>query len=319
MSRPFLATGLCLALVILATCLVFRASVFRANNDVDYYFPLSREQAPNYHLLVSGKWVSELISGDQPPTYDGNSFTILEVSTSDGKDYAQGHILGAVLVRTDQIEREPLWNLVPDKQLQDVIEGLGITRDSTVVVCCDDASAGARVLWALMYAGVEDVRMLDGGLRGWTQSGGQIEAGKNHPNRVDFGGLVPLHPEYLATLPDVRSNIKDSTSLLVDVRSEAEFLGKTSGYDYISAKGRIPSSVWGGEIVDLESVKDLLKVKQRWENLGLAPNRNTDFYCGTGWRSSLAFFHARLLGFEDVRNFDGSWLEWSTQVSETAR
>ena len=313
MSRTHLATGLCLVLAILAG-----SFVFWPNDEIDYYFPLSREQAPNYHLLVSGKWVSELIGGDQPPTYKGNPYTILAVSTSDDNDYANGHIPGAVLVRTDQIERGPLWNLVSDKELQEVIEGLGITRESVVVVYCDDPSGGGRILWTLMYAGVEDVRILDGGLRSWKRFGGQIETGKNHPKRADFGGAIPLHPEYLATLQDVRSNIEDSTSLLVDVRSEAEFLGEKSGYDYISAKGRIPSSVWAGQIVHLDGAEDVVDVKQRWTSLGLTTTRRADFYCGTGWRSSLAFFYARLLGFENVRNFDGSWLEWSAQSNENA-
>jgi 3-mercaptopyruvate sulfurtransferase SseA len=313
MSRTRLATGLCLVLAILASFLVFQTS-----GKVDYYFPLSREQAPNYHQLVSSKWVAELIDGGRPPTWPGKKYSILDVSTSDNKDYTKGHIPGAVLVRTDQIERAPVWNLVSNNELQEVIEGVGITRDSTVVVYCDDPSAGARILWMLMYAGVEDVRLLDGGFRSWERFGGQIETETNHPKRSDFGGVIPLHPEYLATLQDVRLSIEDPASLLVDVRSEGEFDGETSGYDYISAKGRIPSSIWGGQIVDLDGVEDVLNVKQRWTSLGLAPTRRAAFYCGTGWRSSLAFFYARLLGFENVRNFDGSWLEWSAKSNENA-
>ena len=304
------AFGFCILVAILAG-----AFFFWPRDVIDKHFPLTREQAPNYHLLVSAKWVADLIHAKHPPTYQGKRYTILHVSTSDDKNYVEEHVPGAVLVRTNQIERGPTWNLVPDKKLQDVIEELGITTETTVIVYCEDPSAGARVLWALTYAGVQDVRLLDGGLRSWKRFGGTIETGRNRPKRVDFGGVVPLRRECLATLQEVKSGIADSKFLLVDVRSEAEHKGKTSGYDYISAKGRIPSSLWAGEINHLDDAEDVLEVKKRWTELGLTTDRPVVFYCGTGWRSALAFFYARLLGFKDVRNFDGSWLEWSADAS----
>jgi 3-mercaptopyruvate sulfurtransferase SseA len=297
--------SLCLLALLLACVLV------RRPNDSDAgYFPLDPEQAPNYDKLVSARWVSELINGQVPPTYPGNGYVVLHVGASDDRKYSRGHIPGAVLVLTNQIERAPMWNLISNGELQEVIEGLGITRHSTVVVYGSDDTAAARILWTLLFAGVDDVRLLDGGIRSWKRFGGRTESGHHSPAPSSFGGEVPLHPEYLASLEDVKLEISDTTSVLVDVRSKSEFDGKTSGYDYVKAKGRIPSSIWGGEAKEL--VSDIVKMKRRWADLGVSQERPTIFYCGTGWRSSLAFFHAHLFGFKDLRNFDGSWLEWSS-------
>ena len=97
-----------------------------------------------------------------------------------------------------------------------------------------------------MYAGLEDVRLLDGGIDAWKALGYSTE---EHPsNRLESKGTFKLlqpKSNYLSTRNDVEKNIHDKDSIVVDVRSWNEYSGQTTGYDYMKEKGRIPNAVWG--------------------------------------------------------------------------
>lgn len=83
---------------------------------------------------------------------------------------------------------------------------------------------------------------------------------------------------------------------LVSIRTWDEFAGKTSGYSYIQAKGDIPGALLGHA------------------GSNVHPDLQTAFYCGTGWRASLAFYYAWLMGWENISVYDGGWFEWSQSV-----
>ncbi|MBM3847485.1 MAG: sulfurtransferase, partial [Verrucomicrobia bacterium] len=201
----------------------------------------------------------------------------------------------------------------------------GISRDTLVIVYGDKLIAAARVWWALKYAGVDDVRLLDGGFQAWSKAGFPVEKKVQIPQPVQL--TAPVASNLLATTDYVREHLSSSSVWLADVRSPAEFAGRTSGYSYIKAKGRIPSSRHIGDGDDgaylykqrdghLRPPEEILA---HWRRLGLVPSadgtrfdREVVFYCGGGWRSSVAFFYAWMLGFENVRNYSDGWSGWST-------
>ncbi|MEQ1564652.1 MAG: rhodanese-like domain-containing protein [Myxococcota bacterium] len=236
-------------------------------------------------------------------------------------DYERGHVPGALHFDSDLLETGyPTWYLKPDAELQGVLESFGITADTTVIVYSGWQIAAARGWFALKYAGVEDVRFLDGGYAAWVDAGGAVETTDSLPVPVDdFGAVVPTHPEYLATTDDVLEH-HASGGLVIDVRSWDEYTGEISGYDYIDAAGRISGAQWGQHCDDTSTdylredgrLRSPQEIEAIWAGLGADPEREVVVYCGGGWRSSLAFLYARLLGYDRVRNYSNGWSEWST-------
>jgi thiosulfate/3-mercaptopyruvate sulfurtransferase len=140
----------------------------------------------------------------------------------------------------------------------------------------------------------------------------------------DFGARFPVHPEYLMDRHQVRELMRQKNGVLVSIRTWNEFIGKTSGYGYIAAKGDIPGARWGraGHDGDVNSMSDFhrpngtmkppAEIQAFWREAGIYSGQWTTFYCGTGWRASLAFFYAWLMNWERISVYDGGWCEWSS-------
>ena len=138
---------------------------------------------------------------------------------------------------------------------------------------------------------------------------------------TDFGGAIPAHPEYLIGTAAAKKFLTDPGARLISTRSWAEFVGETSGYEYIEAKGRIPGAMWGfassgvGQVKDYRNpnhtMRSAREIRRLWHRLGITSNQRLSFYCGTGWRASEVFFYAYVMGFPDISVYDGGWLEWS--------
>lgn len=291
---------------------------------------------PRFEALVSPVWLKALIGFHQsngetprPASYHNNRFVILEASwskTEDARDYLRGHIPGAVHFNTDDLETGyPTWKLRPPEELQQVIGHYGITGDTTVVVYSRQLIAAARVWWVLKYAGVADVRLLDGGFEFWSALGYPRETTVQTQQPAEF--QAPVQSQLLATTSDVRNDLGTGQVWLADARSAAEYSGRSSGYSYLDRAGRIPSAVSIGNADDASLLYKRRDGRLRlppeildlWNRQGIvsttdrrAFDRDVIFYCGGGWRSSLAFFYAWLLGFENIRNYSDGWAGWST-------
>jgi thiosulfate/3-mercaptopyruvate sulfurtransferase len=136
-----------------------------------------------------------------------------------------------------------------------------------------------------------------------------------------FGCEIPAHPQYIVDLAEVRAAVTGGDALLVDVRSWAEYLGKTSGYSYIERKGRISGAVWGRpglvphHLDQFRNVDGTMRcyreLQANWRAAGITPGKRIVFYCGTGWRASEAFYYAYLMGWPQTAVYDGGWHEWS--------
>ncbi len=213
--------------------------------------------------------------------------------------------------------------LLPAAELGTAIAALGITRDTCVIVYGAGRivpMTAARVAWALMYAGVREVRILDGGFTAWVAGGNPVADDLSPPlPSAGFGAAVPARPDYLATADDVAAVVegKNPRGLLVDVRSREEYDGtNTNTYPFFSKAGHIPGAVWMGDWTGLvngaeDTFAPLPALKERWTALGIEPGREIIFYCGTGWRSAIAFWLARLMGYPAVKNYDGGFFDWS--------
>ena len=294
--------------------------------------------------VVTVDWLKQLIDyGDssdesnRPPTYHNDRFVIVEASwgtLEKASDYRAGHIPGAIHVNTDDFENGyPMWRLRDAAELQQAIGRAGITADTTVIVYGKQLIAAARVWWVMKYAGVADVRLLDGGYEAWRAAG---YAGEKHirtPQPQQMSAEVAT--DMLATTAYVRDHFRDAGVVIADVRSEKEFLGLKSGYSYLDAKGRIPSAVHVGDGDDEAFIYKQRNGKLRppaeildlWVKAGIVTanddepvaGREVVFYCGGGWRSSVTVLYATLLGIENVRNYSDGWSGWSTEYQRVAK
>lgn len=284
-----------------------------------------RRDLARWRHLVTPAWVAGLVAGTPIAAGPRGEWRLLEAGFGNLDAFVDGHIPGAGHIDTAQLERGPLWNKVPDPELEQVLLAHGIRHDVTVILYGRNVLAAARVAHLLLYAGVADVRLLDGGLAAWHRGGLPVEQGppRRWPMANTFGVPLPARPDYLFDMTQTRGLLRDAGGTLVSTRTWNEFIGKTSGYSYIEARGDIPGALWGraGDDDDVNSMtafhdsagrmKPAAEICGMWRSAGIHPKRLTVFYCGTGWRASLAFFYAWLMDWEHIAVYDGGWCEWS--------
>lgn len=275
----------------------------------------------NYEKLVHAEWVANLVSGKNPENSTNKNYRLIEVSFRGFEEYKAGHIPGAYHFDLASIECAPTWNVCSGNELLKTLLAQGITCTSMVILYGRNIMAAARAASALMYAGVEDVRLLDGGFDSWLMAGYAVETRVRQPLPMeDFGRAIPGHPEYIIDIDTTKALLADDQGVLVSVRSWDEYIGKTSGYDYIQAKGHIAGAVWGHSGSDPDHMEDYRnpdntmrsyhEIEVNWQKAGITPDKKVAFYCGSGWRASETFICAYLMGWQNIAVYDGGWLEW---------
>lgn len=298
---------------------------------------LPMDHLKRYRQLVFPEWLRTLIDGGTPPEFEGNDFVICHGHYRNRGAYEEGHIPGAIEVDTNTLESPETWNRRSPEELKFTLESLGITKDTTVILYgrfsfpdnkdpFPGSSAGhlgsIRAAFIMMYAGVKDVRILNGGLKSWEDAGFEITSKDYEPVlRGDFGASIPGHPALAVDVPEAKKILASDQAELVSVRSWPEYIGEVSGYNYIKKKGRIPGSVFGNcgtDAYHMENYRNLdhttreyHEVEKIWKEVGIVPDKHNAFYCGTGWRGSEAWLNAWLMGWPRVSVFDGGWFEWS--------
>lgn len=309
--------------------------VWAADNSL----PMSR--LAHYEKLVHPEWVHRLLNGQHAETYPGHGFALFHVNFGVPEEYRAGHIPGAMHLDTNTLESAPTWNRRSAEELETALLAHGITHDKTIVLYgrhsnpdARDAQPGqsagqiaaTRAAAILMYAGVEDVRLLDGGFDAWVSAGYAVETEVHTPTPVEaFGVHIPSRPDLIIDVEEAKALLADPNGVLVSIRSWPEFIGETSGYHYIGPKGRIAGAVWGNAGSDAyhmehyrnvdHTMRNYHEIEANWQAAGITPDKRVAFYCGTGWRASETFLYAHLMGWEHVAVYDGGWLEWSQDES----
>ena len=298
---------------------------------------LYMDRLQNHRQLVSASWVKTLISGEKPQQYDNDKYIVVHSHYRNRDAYLSGHIPGAIDMDTLALEAPETWNRRSPEELKDALEKHGITSDTTVVLYGkfmfpdnDDPFPGSaagdigaiRNAFIMMYAGVKDVRILNGGFQSWEDEGLEISTEDVAKTPVaNFGVSIPQKPELAVDVPEAKEMLASKDAELICVRSWPEYIGEVSGYNYIEKKGRIPGAVFGNcgsDAYHMENyrnldhtIREFNEVQANWEEIGITPDKHLAFYCGTGWRGSEAFFNAWLMGWPRVSVFDGGWFEWS--------
>lgn len=273
-------------------------------------------------VFVSTDWVKSVIDGKQAESKD---YKIIEAAwgpAADDKDYNKAHIPGALHMNTDDIEEGTFWNIRPGDEIKKVMANYGITKDTTVIVYGADSGA-TRIAFVCLWAGVENVKVVNGGMDAWTKAGYATKTGVENPTATtkDFGSALPAHPEYVLSMPwDVKAEMaKNDKFRLVSIRSLDEFEGKKSGYDYIKRAGEPAGALWGHDETDYRNADgtfiDFDKAVKMWNEQGITKDNEIAFYCGTGWRATIPFLMAYENGWTNIKLYDGGWYVWQMDTN----
>ena len=265
-----------------------------------------------------------LVSTDWLAAHLGEPGLVVVESDEDVLLYETGHIEGAVKIDWHTDLNDPVTrDYVDGAGFAKLVGAKGISRDSTVVIYGDKNNWwAAYALWVFTLFGHEDVRLLDGGRVKWEAEGRAYTTDVPEPAAVDYPVVERDDSKIRAYKEDVLAEIGKSP--LVDVRSPEEYVGDRTtapAYPEESAlrAGHIPTATnvpWARAVAEDGSFKkaDDLNAIYR-DEIGLKDGDNVIAYCRIGERSSHTWFVlTHLLGFEGVRNYDGSWTEWGSAV-----
>jgi thiosulfate/3-mercaptopyruvate sulfurtransferase len=236
--------------------------------------------------------------------------------------YDEGHVPGAIKLHWREDLQDPVERDLVDRDAFERLMGeRGISNDTTLVLYGDKNNwFAAYAYWYLKIYGHEDVRILDGGRQKWIDEGRELAA--DAPQTTPATYSARDRDETIRARRDAVLGAIGRDAL-VDVRSPQEYSGEliaAPGYEQEGAQrgGHIPTAQsipWAQAVRDDGTFKSADELRQLYEGKGVTPGRAVTAYCRIGERSAHTWFVLReLLGYEDVRNYDGSWTEWGNLV-----
>ncbi|KRE65727.1 thiosulfate sulfurtransferase [Arthrobacter sp. Soil736] len=269
--------------------------------------------------LVSTEWLAAAIEGGAL----GNGKLVVVESDEDVLLYETGHIPGAVKVdwHTD-LNDEVTRDYVDGNAFAALAAAKGISRDTTVVIYGDKSNWwAAYALWVFTLFGHEDVRLLDGGRDKWIAEGRELTTDIPAPAAGDYPVVERNDAPIRAFKDDVFAHFGKP---LIDVRSPEEYTGQRTHMPAYPEEGalrggHIPTAAsipWARAAAEDGTYRTRPELEALYlEEAGLAEGDDVVAYCRIGERSSHTWFALKyLLGFETVRNYDGSWTEWGNAV-----
>ena len=267
-------------------------------------------------VLVTTDWVAQH-GGDA-------GLRLVEVDV-DTAAYDEGHISGAVGLNwqtqlCDQVRRD----ILTKDQFEQLCRDTGISNDTTVIFYGDNNNWFATyALWQFRYYGHDEskLKVMNGGRQKWIDEGRELVTETPSPAATDYKAKFP-DDNVRATKDHVLPTLDQGVVNLVDVRSPAEFTGEIIAPpglpETAQRPGRIPGAAnipWATAVADDGTFKSYDELKEIYEGAGVDPDKETVAYCRIGERSSHTWFALKyLLGYEKVRNYDGSWTEWGNLV-----
>jgi thiosulfate/3-mercaptopyruvate sulfurtransferase len=264
-------------------------------------------------VLVTTDWLVEHL-GDE-------GLVVAEVDENPDL-YDEGHIPGAIKLHWREDLQDPVErDLVEKDAFEQLMGSRGISNETTIVLYGDKNNwFAAYAYWYLKIYGHEDVRILDGGRQKWIDESRELSPDEPQLSTASYSARE--RDETIRARRDaVRATI--GRDALVDVRSPQEYSGEliaAPGYEQEGAQraGHIPTAQsipWAQAVKDDGTFKSADELRELYGAKGITPDRSVTAYCRIGERSAHTWFVLReLLGYEDVRNYDGSWTEWGNLI-----
>ncbi len=282
--------------------------------------PVELDPSPE---LASFAHPERLVTGEWLQAHLGTPGLVVVESDEDVLLYETGHIEGAVKIDWHTDLNDPVVrDYIDGETFAALLGSKGISRDSTVVIYGDKNNWwAAYALWVFSLFGHQDVRLLDGGRAKWESDGRPYTTVVPTPTPAEYPVVARDDSAIRAYKDDVLAHLGNP---LIDVRSPEEFTGQRTtapAYPEEGAlrAGHIPSArniPWARAVAEDGTFKSLPELEEIYRGeAGLQDGDSVVAYCRIGERSSHTWFVlTHLLGFENVRNYDGSWTEWGSAV-----
>ena len=246
---------------------------------------------------------------------------ILIVDLCKPTTYAVTHIPGAVHLNYPQIVavKNPVMGLLPDADtLSQLFSSMGLTKDKHVIAYDDEGGGrAARLLWTLDAIGHKHISLLNGGLHAWIKEGHPcINTENRHAiSQYEVSINNNLNNGPVADRDYILDNLNNEDFVLLDSRSPEEYRGEKK---FAARAGRIPGAVNLDWFLVMDKEKNMrLKPESELRALlqerGINKDKTVVTYCQTHHRSALTYFVLKLLGFQHIKGYHGSWSDWGNQ------
>jgi thiosulfate/3-mercaptopyruvate sulfurtransferase len=269
----------------------------------------------NKDALVDTAWLEQNL--------DSSSIAIVEVD-EDTAAYEKGHIPNATAINWEtELHDQPRREFVSSEQLTKLLGEKGISNDQTIILYSGNNNwFAAYAYWLFKYRGVDNVKLLNGGRKKWELESRLLN--QDDPGRSSTTFQIGSeNPDIRIFREEVLERAKSGTAAWVDVRSPEEFRGELLAPPHLPQEqaqvpGHIPGAsniTWSKAVNEDGTFKSADELKALYEAEGITADKDVVAYCRIGERSSHSWFVLKeLLGFDKVRNYDGSWTEYGSLV-----
>lgn len=237
------------------------------------------------------------------------------IDTRPAELFARGQIAGAVhfdLFGVSLIDTSPAPLRAFLFMIHHLLEMRGVDTEKEVVFYEENSGVrAARGLWFLEYFGHPNARVLDGGVRAWSEAGFPVVTDPVSPRASQF--KISERRELLATADDVLQSLNRENVAIVDTRGDDEYMGRNIR---AARGGAIPGAIhieWTQNLDANGRYKSVAELKAMYEKVGITADKEAIPYCQGGYRSAHTYLALRLCGFPKIRNYLGSWGEWGNR------
>ncbi len=268
-------------------------------------------------VLVDTEWVSK-----NPPN---ETRKIVEVDYDPENGYRKGHIKGASLIWWKRDINDPVArDIVNKEQFQELMAKNGIKPDTEVIMYGDFNNwFAAFSFWVFKYYGHENIKIMNGGRKKWELENREYTTEEPKIEKTSYSSREP-DEKIRSYLDEVKKALVQNNTVMVDVRSPKEFTGEITAppeypMEHAQRGGHIPGAnniPWATAVNDADGTfKSVDDLKQIYESKGIVSDKDVICYCRIGERSSHSWFVLKyLLGYPNVKNYDGSWTEWGNMI-----
>ncbi|HEY9287150.1 MAG TPA: sulfurtransferase [Candidatus Dormibacteraeota bacterium] len=276
---------------------------------------VSRAGYAHPEVLVDTQWVADHLNDPK--------IKIIEVDV-DTTAYDTGHIKGAIgLDWRKDLQARPIRDLLPKDEFEKLLSSKGLSSDDTVIAYGDNNNwFAAWFVWNLKYYGHKDARLINGGRKKWQDEGRELLTDAPSIKSSSYKAGQP-QTSIRALRDEVRAEFEKAGVVLVDVRSPKEFSGELLAPENLPQEGaqrggHIPGAKnipWAQAVAEDGTFKPVDQLRELYESKGVTGDKAVIAYCRIGERSSHTWFVLHyLLGYPNVRNYDGSWTEWGSLI-----
>jgi len=265
-------------------------------------------------VLVTTEWVANNLNNP--------NVKLVEVDV-DTTAYDEGHIPGAVGFNwTSQLQDQVRRDIISKEGLEELLGNAGINNDDTIVLYGDNNNwFAAYAYWLLEMYGHKNIKLMDGGRKKWLEENRPTTKDLPAPARTGYKAQEP-NKALRARRDDVLAALGQAKNALVDVRSPAEYNGEIMAPpglpETAQRMGHIPGAAnvpWAQAVREDGTFKSPEELEQLYGSKGVTKDKDVIAYCRIGERSSHTWFALKhLLGYPNVRNYDGSWTEYGSLI-----